>query len=235
MIESTEARLQSHYEHIDRQLKLARPVTISEAGVQSRHAQIMEEMNSTRQCLGICTNVSARLEELRTPLITQSQVQYDVGTTTWPSATIAKSSEGFTVDLLNSLHNRTSNGLIELRRKLKVLEGQSHSLDGATGASKEDFEKSRMRKEREDVVQLLEICSAASEQAKEARTNIFEDIGAGDDANQIIVSTVGDLVSARRITAGARSIQMLGQVADETVLQVSRSGRSEFEQRSNNK
>lgn len=62
----------------------------------------------------------------------------------------------------------------------------------------------------------------ASEQADEVRTNIFEDVSAAQDAHQLIVATLGDLISAKRVTAGVRSTQWLGQMADATLQQLSR-------------
>jgi hypothetical protein len=58
-------------------------------------------------------------------------------------------------------------------------------------------------------------------EANKDRTNFFEDISTADDGHQILVSTIGDLISARRVTAGARSRQWLGQMSDETIQKLS--------------
>lgn len=39
----------------------------------------------------------------------------------------------------------------------------------------------------------------------------------GDDGRQVIASTVGDPIFARRIKTGVRSVQMLGQMSDLTI------------------
>ena len=43
-----------------------------------------------------------------------------------------------------------------------------------------------------------------------------------DDNYQYFVSTVGDLISARRITIGSRSLTVFGQMSDDSVQQISR-------------
>jgi len=62
----------------------------------------------------------------------------------------------------------------------------------------------------------------ASEEAEKVRVNIAEDITTAEDSQQVLVSTVGDLIAARRVDAGARSLQCIGQMSDETLQQMSR-------------
>lgn len=57
--------------------------------------------------------------------------------------------------------------------------------------------------------------------ADQDRTNVFEDVSMADDGHQVIVSTIGDLISARRVTAGARSMQIMGQMSDDALQQLS--------------
>src|SRR6266536_1000323 len=44
----------------------------------------------------------------------------------------------------------------------------------------------------------------ATGSADRIRTNIFEDVSAGQDAHQAIVATLGDLISAKRVTTGIK-------------------------------
>ena len=60
------------------------------------------------------------------------------------------------------------------------------------------------------------------EQIGEVRTNVFEDVSASQSSHQIILSTNGDVISARRVTAVSGSAQWLGQICDSTVRQLSR-------------
>ncbi|OAT05043.1 hypothetical protein BDBG_16393 [Blastomyces gilchristii SLH14081] len=71
-----------------------------------------------------------------------------------------------------------------------------------------------------DLRQCLAICAEASEQTKQMHFNEFEDVLSADDAHQVIVSTLGELISVKRITTGSRSAQWLGQMSDETPQQL---------------
>lgn len=48
----------------------------------------------------------------------------------------------------------------------------------------------------------------------------FEDVKMAEDGRQVIVATLGDLISAKRITIVPRSLQVLRQMSDDS-LQVS--------------
>jgi hypothetical protein len=70
--------------------------------------------------------------------------------------------------------------------------------------------------------QCLAICTQASRQADQVRTNVFEDVVAARNTHQLIVATLGDLVSAKRITTGLGATQWLGQISDTTIQRLSR-------------
>ena len=50
--------------------------------------------------------------------------------------------------------------------------------------------------------------------AEKRRINVFEDVLSNNDAYQVVVATLGDLISTKRVTTGARSKQWLGQMSD---------------------
>lgn len=60
--------------------------------------------------------------------------------------------------------------------------------------------------------------------ASDSRTNHFEDTTTGDRSTQFVVSTPKDLVSAKRITSGSNSLQVLGQTSDDSLQQMLREG-----------
>ncbi|EDN04893.1 predicted protein [Histoplasma mississippiense (nom. inval.)] len=97
-------------------------------------------------------------------------------------------------------------------------------LEAMSQAAKmeETAEWEQFQEERNSLRQCLAICAEASEQTKQVRFNEFEDVLSADDAHQVIVSTLGELISAKRITTGSRSAQWLGQMSDETLQQLSR-------------
>jgi hypothetical protein len=108
--------------------------------------------------------------------------------------------------------------LQDLDDKLEALSVQASSTN-----DEETTEREQIRAEIEGGQKCLEICTQAHEHANKVRTNVFEDVTADIDAQQVIVSTLGDLISAKRVTAGARATQYLGQMSDETVQVLARS------------
>ena len=83
-------------------------------------------------------------------------------------------------------------------------------------------EQKKMQEEINSIKQSLAICAKASEDASTDRVNIFDEVTLGEDGHQVIVSTIGDLINARKISAGARSIQLLGQMSDVTIQNIGR-------------
>lgn len=101
----------------------------------------------------------------------------------------------------------------DLEYRLRELKEQGDNID--VGGE-------QMLEEAESAKQCLTICAHASEHVSKGRTNVFEEVSAAEDAHQAIVSTVGDLISARRVTAAAGATQLLGQMSDSYLLQLSK-------------
>ena len=76
------------------------------------------------------------------------------------------------------------------------------------------LERQQAEEEKNTTTQSLVICARASEEAEKAQVNVFEDITAAQAADQTIVATLGDLISAKRVTADVGAIQRLGQMSD---------------------
>ena len=78
-----------------------------------------------------------------------------------------------------------------------------------------------MQEGKDNIEQCVIICAQALKKADQVRNNDFEDISAAEDAQQV-VTTLEDSISARRVTAGNRATQWLGQMSDATLQQLSR-------------
>jgi hypothetical protein len=122
----------------------------------------------------------------------------------------------FQVKLLSSRKDFESR-MKELDRRLYDLSEKGPHLTGEEAHTLES-----MKEERDSISQCLNICTDASDLAGNPRVNIFENIKSADDSHQLVVSTIGDLISAKHITTGARSAQWFGQMSDETLQQLSR-------------
>jgi hypothetical protein len=83
--------------------------------------------------------------------------------------------------------------------------------------AEKNTERERILDDFSSTQQSLKICLNASERASEDRLNIYSHVAVAEDSSQYIVSTVGDLISAKNISAGARSLQCMGQLSDESL------------------
>lgn len=83
-------------------------------------------------------------------------------------------------------------------------------------------EMQRVQEEKDSITQSLAICSDTLELAKTLQLNVVEDLVSSGDEQEVIVSTLGDLMSAKRVTTGARFVQCSGQMSDGTLQHLSR-------------
>lgn len=77
-----------------------------------------------------------------------------------------------------------------------------------------------MQEEKDSIEQCLNIYVDASDLAGSARINSFKVVNSADDSRQIIVLTIRDRISAKRIVIGNRSEQWLGQMSDDIIRQL---------------
>lgn len=82
------------------------------------------------------------------------------------------------------------------------------------------MENEQTLREVESNKQCLAVCAHASEEVRQLRTNTFENVSVGEGAHQVIVATLGDLISAQRVTAAVGAKQWLGQMSDTTLQQL---------------
>lgn len=61
----------------------------------------------------------------------------------------------------------------------------------------------------------------ASHGGNSPRANVLEDVSAAEDAHQIIISTKGDLIIAKKVSATGRARQWIGQMDDVSLQQLS--------------
>jgi hypothetical protein len=83
-----------------------------------------------------------------------------------------------------------------------------------------NVDKQNFQEEVQGTEALLEFCKHAGEQANQPRMNYYEDITAGDNSHLAAVTTLKDLISAKRIKSGNGSKLILGQMSDDTIQSV---------------
>ena len=83
-------------------------------------------------------------------------------------------------------------------------------------------DQEQIQEERDNIKECPTIHAQAPEEVYQVRTNVFENISAGQDAYQIVVSEPGHLFAAKDIAAEARSTQWMGQICAASLQQLSR-------------
>ncbi|KAE8138871.1 hypothetical protein BDV38DRAFT_291896 [Aspergillus pseudotamarii] len=227
MIAEATSDLQDHLQGINDRVK-----SIEETGhVQHLDVDlsvVREEKESTEQCLLICTQVSNYIEGMQARLPRDSQ---NVPMLTVKPASLSgfDSTKAYiaTDDMLNDFRHKLSLNARNLEARLNTLDHQLQDfIEVGTLQSREGRARLELiREERDSIAQCLRICADASDIAGKARTNSFEDVTSADESHQLVVSTIGDLISAKHITTGARSVQWLGQMSDDSLQQLSRDQR----------
>ncbi|EGC46698.1 conserved hypothetical protein [Histoplasma capsulatum var. duboisii H88] len=223
MIANTTSDLEDHLQDIENKLDSFIP-----KGSKMEHedsvqwSRIQEERNSTQQCLQICTDALEHIDKLKPKILTENATAFipplGIGT-------IGNSNSGSSKYVINCILQEYKQKLLtassDLEQHAERLKARLEAMS-QTVKVEETAEWEQIQEERNSLRQCLAICAEAAEQTKKVHFNEFEDVLSADDAHQVIVSTVGELISAKRITTGSRSAQWLGQMSDETLQQLSR-------------
>lgn len=222
MISNTTSDLEEHLQAIERRLE-ALPLggeTISDEERAERD-RIQIERESTLQCLAICAQVSAKVDQVRPNVfedLSASTGSHQVDVTAVAGLVSAKK---VTATALEELQERLTKTTSNLEQHLQDIDNRLRNFSTPAARIFGGTERGRVQAEKESIEQCLAICTQASEQADQFRTNVFEDVSAARDAQQLIVATLGDLISAKRVTAEISATQWLGQMSDATVQQLS--------------
>jgi len=220
LIAQTTSDLEDHLQEIEKRLdSLPSGDTVS-LGDAAERERVQEEKESTKQCLAICAQFSQQVNQLRPNVFEDVStadhlVQVDVS-----SSTEFNSAKQVTDGMLREFQEKLSTTTSKLEDHLKGIDKTLQSLP-LGHPPKDTPEQKQLQEDLESIKQCLVICTQASEQANHVRTNNFEDVIAGDEAYQLIVATLGDLISAKRVNAGVGTTQWLGQMADATLQQLS--------------
>lgn len=222
MIQSTTTDLKDHLYNIDNKLRESnKERDPSEEPVDGK--AILAERASTVRCLEICVQVSNYIEE-RQKHMAENAEDHKVPTGQADGGAESPSAWQIMDDSLHGCRLNIKSANAQLSNRLQylstTLSGTSPDVLQASSSGLE--ERDKMAKEIESIRQCLDICMQATEQADKAGINVMEDIATAEDSRQVLVSTVGDLIAAHRVTAGARSLQAIGQMSDETLQHLSR-------------
>jgi hypothetical protein len=206
MISDTTSDLDSHLSEIQQKinrLQSGDAAAVDEVALEWN--SILEEKECTKRGLDMCAQLSAQI------------VQYE-----------SASTEHAQFSDRPSAHKYVRRGLSEVGGSLQSLVTRLKSHEASIGSQLEAMslkqglsepvtaQLARLQQTKESINQCIQIVSEAKDLADE-RSNIFEDITLSQNSYAFSVSTVNDLVIARRLNLSDRSRHLGGQVKDETV------------------
>lgn len=215
LIEDTKCDLGLHLQSIEKRL-----ASLSSGEMISINVQMMEEeRESTQQGLEICDQFSAYIEQTRSTSLekmTRVPTISEVG-----SSFIGHNNIPWLIlsQALTSAEREVINSRLRLLQHQRERGGQPRLLHRRESLLQDDEtgEQNDSQEEADNIKESLNFFDRISQETSKNRTNHFEDITTGDRSTQAVVSTLKDLISARRITSGSDSLQILGQVSDDSL------------------
>lgn len=164
-----------------------------------RVKQARDKKNSLEQCLIVCHQLLNHIEKGKLLI-----------------------SENDAIKTTNENSNAQDTQSLAPRLTADALDMCTYSI-GATAQQLRDLRPGNRLTNRLDeasVVQQLNgarKCLDVVEKAQQYRTNSFENINIAEDSFTTAVSTIGDLIKVGGLTIGARSVNIMGQMNDESL------------------
>ncbi|KMU74618.1 hypothetical protein CISG_10361 [Coccidioides immitis RMSCC 3703] len=118
-------------------------------------------------------------------------------------------------------NDKLSEASQNIQEKVRELEARTAAFHFQNASEKDAQDWKQMQDTSNSLWQCLAICKDVSSQAESVQINMFEDISLVDNAHQVLVLTLGDLISAKWITTGSRLTMWFGQMSDESLQQLS--------------
>ncbi|KAN0101504.1 hypothetical protein V8E51_012014 [Hyaloscypha variabilis] len=222
MITNIIFNLKEHLKEIDDMLQTFSPRDLKLADESAaEQLQIQEERDSTQQSLKICAQVVAHMDQLHPAVFG--------GVSTPPGAYLAPSTKLgghilFTAATFKTCKENLSDAKTKLESHFEDIVSRrlrNHAPPRPQSSNEQAAEEEKIKEELDSIKQCLAICAQASMQVNKYCMNVFEDISTADDGLQIMVSTTADLFSVKRVTVGARSSQLIGQISVDSLQQLS--------------
>lgn len=166
---------------------------------------LLAEKQSTKQGLVMCASLSAQILQFEKASADSPRYSGRPSAYTHMKTGLSEASRS-----IQSLVTRLQTHEADITNQLEAMSLQD-SLPEAVA-----LQLDRLQETKKSLSQCIQIVSEAGELANE-RSNVFEDLTLADNSYALSVSTVNDLVTARRLNLSGRSRHLGGQVTDETV------------------
>lgn len=209
MIQETKADLDAHLQSMDDKLAAMADHLRSEpdSNVGLSVKRMEEERQCAQQCILICESARSHIQSL------QDNMQ--------PLDAEPNQDRRQTAVALSEARDRMVLMITDLQKRLVDLSAKSASTEVSLRSNEFEQDRTRLLQEIDIAKQCLEVCNMAADQASRQKVHVFGDISAEDNSQQILVSTVGDLLNAKNVKVGNFSSQWLGSMTDASLQQLS--------------
>jgi hypothetical protein len=223
LIQNTQCDLEAHLEDIRTKVETLSRNNSTIATIDPAEFQRMEnEKQSTQNGLDFCQQFLTLLDQSQPSLLGDLESAAKEPSQRLSFRERPMQSSLINAEGLNSARKEIMSWKIQLLQNL-------YKVDKPFPISRQDLpllgdgynvDKQNFQEEVQGTEALLEFCKHAGEQANQPRMNYYEDITAGDNSHLAAVTTLKDLISAKRIKSGNGSKLILGQMSDDTIQSV---------------
>ncbi|KAM0269065.1 hypothetical protein ACHAQH_009821, partial [Verticillium albo-atrum] len=216
MIKATTQDLENHLEEITAKLRSLAPLGGGSPELGEDEHWFEKERQSTEQCLEICAQGLARLDEVR--------LKNGDDTNTFVPAQNFTLAEIMTLLALRKCRDDLA---LHLRAKEElcgryVPVGALHQ-EATDSVSHDDAR--RLVSESHSTEQCLAVLHRAAEQATSGGVHVVEDVDIGNDGQQMLITSRDQLFEARRIKLGNRARQFVMSTTSEELQEFLKSQR----------
>ncbi|KAG4275401.1 hypothetical protein FPRO04_14387 [Fusarium proliferatum] len=208
MIRDTTNDLQGHMKRLEERVN-ALAASEAESLVQDQDEPewmaMLEEKQSTQEGLKICSQLSAQIEQLESTSKEHTQFSQQ------PSAhKFIRSGLGVAKGSIQSLVSRLQTHEHDIDNRMEAM------MSAVPLSEQEATQLAQLQETKESLRQCMRVVADAGEALSNERCNVFEDITMADSSYGISVSTVKDLVVARRLNLSGQARYLGGQISDES-------------------
>jgi hypothetical protein len=222
MITGTTDRLEERLERLDNDLDAVTPYETSLSvydQASNSEGPMLQERDSTKQCLVICAQVSQHIASSQSAVFENISIPADTHATPVTTLIGLISARQATSEALKACASTMDRTASMLHQNLADLDSSISSEHSSSSAASSPAPHARKLLEADVATtkQTLKFMAEKAERAESPSINIYENLELSDDCHTVIVSNIGQLISARYISAGARSTQWIGQMSDESI------------------
>lgn len=206
LIRDTTNDLQEHMKRLEERVQcLAASETESPVQEDPAWLAMLEEKQSTREGLKMCSQLSAQIEQLESTSKEHPQFLQQPSAHKYISGGLgaAKGSIHSLISRLQTHENDINRRMDAMKSTVPLSEHEATQL-------------AQLQETKESLRQCMSVVADADETLTNERCNIFEDITMADSSYGISVSTVKDLVVARRLNLSGQARYVGGQISDES-------------------